>query len=860
MSISASAEPLSGTRQGGLDETEALDWIETTLEFTFEDSVRLTATAEFLIHEIYLQEPTGHTTADEIRKQYELEIKTTPVNPPIELSVLQKINELFEKLLNNTFPYSIRITENPILERNSLYFPVDENLFDPPIKVTQYCSYLELRSDTFFSPEELEKYDIKSFPDLIEGTLKLGGTVTQDKVLFANAGHKNTFIFKVKNYPGTIEGSHEQLRIEHKNDEFIPSDKYKVKFTMDNLKGKSFDTLPINNLKLYAKEPNLQIREKIDVKFELDFDDFDKLMINASKITINTIKLEKILEKLPSNFKNIEYLSSDGMRLFYDNGIVNTSELEDEIDKELSKIEAEITKVFRTETNVTLGIEWDLNSVIGLKPLYYLDDSAFVERMDDDRPIFGYLFSAGELSINLIKNTSTTLIKGLLNSGAKALFDISIKTRYEYKFNMTLPHNFKLENINPARVTKNGSYSYLLTEGQTKDIVIVSEKPAKYKSSKANIEVKIDLQEVDILSFTEYKGTVKINAKGSLHHLKLDPDTRFAQALPKEFEMEYYNSDSLRLMYTEGLLDFQEIEEDMYVAIQENISELLDEDVRTSVEFNENLLKFDGNYKVMDDKKPISFKISSSGKMRITEEKLVKMGSFITKQIELPLTGVRNWNVTYIFILPKYIEIIGNAWVKETEIDYYGPIVEKNADGRYELEVTIYGEIGDGIEGNETSVPEIEVVLDIDLTIWFFLNKIVIQIVLTILLIILIIIVIALRRRKNKKLDELETNLDTGITEEEVKPKKKIFADRVEKPREKGFTDIRKSFMKGPGHTEDEDYSNQLRELVPEVGPKERGKRKRKAPKRDRRRQKKSAEVKEEENHMRKISRSVRRY
>lgn len=813
---SANNSPTRTTRAGEFDETPAREWLETTLELTFESAIQLTVFAEFKIHEVYLP-IYEQMTADGIRKQYEIETKATPTNPPILLALYREIDELFEKLLNQTFPGSKRVIDNPKLNNTSIYnIIVDEDKYDPPVIITHYCSYLELLNSAYFNEDELAKYDIQSASDLLEGSLKVGATITQNIKLFANAGHKNRYIFNVP-LLGTIpDQSQNQLIIAHPYlDEITPRNNYKVQFTNDNTYGNISFVKHIKGLELRARYPNKQTKENIRINFDFNMHDFDNININKSRVLINSVKLKNTLVKLPSNITDIEILSADGIRLFYENGIINLQELQTELDSELAKIRDEIMGVLNISTEIILGINWSMASVSGVVPMYHLTDTVSLKRMGSERPISGYLYSHNSLKPGYFESVSSLVIKGLLNAGAKGEVDLKIKTGYDYIINLTLPPGFRIENLPHLPSSIKSVYEYFIEPDKLEQLIFVSEKPTYYHSSEADVEVRIDFHEIEVLGFNEYKGSVKIDSVGILQHIKVDPDSRFSKALPEQITMDYYNSDALRLLYTEKLLNLSEIEDDMYLIIKENVSKMLDEDLKMRVDFDEEMLKFDGNVSRMDDVIPINFQIHASGKMRITEERLVRMGSFVTKQIELPLSGIRYWNVTYILILPQYIDILGSPWVEETSTDYFGPIVERNSDGRYVLEITIHG------DSEEIEEFEIIVNLDIDLTIWFFLSKIVIPLVLSIVLLILIIVITFMRRYKAKKLKKMQEEEDLLVEEEEYHSRRgvrAIFSWREETLDKAPASYDEKRFRKQKVPETDEDYSERLRELAPGIG------------------------------------------
>jgi hypothetical protein len=326
------------------------------------------------------------------------------------------------------------------------------------------------------------------------------------------------------------------------------------------------------------------------------------------------------------------------------------------------------------------------------------------------------------------------------------------------------------------------------------------------------------------------------------------------------------------LIYSEELLNFEEYEDEMYSVIKENITNLLDEDLEMTVDFGKERLKFDGDIEHMDGITPITFRIEASGKMHISENRLVKMGSFITKQIRLPVIGLENWNVTYSLILPNYIDVVGNAWVEETEIDYNGPRVgqDKEHDSRYKVSITIHGQDNPttGASTNNSGDIsdqglEINVNMDIDITLLFFLNKIMIPLVLSIILFVIVITLVVLRRLKKRKMDKMKREIGLEVddedllelaTEIQVEPQYHDYQEfesydwretRPRKGRRRGRMSERfREFNAGFGVSRrrvgspQEDYSERLRELVPEEPKPKKRQSHRIEPKQDRKRAK----------------------
>jgi hypothetical protein len=520
--------------------------------------------------------------------------------------------------------------------------------------------------------------------------------------------------------------------------------------------------------------------------------------------------------KLPSNITELYFLSSDGIRLYLDNGLLNLEDIERGLADEFIRLENQFGKAFNITTPLTLNKNWSMTTLTGLQPLYHLYDTSSMNRMGTERPIICYLSASGASHINLFGNATSTAVTGLLNSGAKAELDLYISVPYTYTYDLTLPSGLRFKDIAPK--TTNGSatsgsgLTYQLKPIYLKNLRLLSQNPAIYSSSKANVTVEIDIQEVDILSLSEYLATVKIKANGILNHIRNERGSAFDKALPKGMTLDFYNSDALRLVYTEGLLDLEEIEDSLYSMIEENISNMLEEDVRMFIDFNEELLAFDGDIGHMNDSEPVSFGIRSTGKMRITEDKLVRMGGLVTKQLELPLIGVKYWNVTYKLVLPEHIHILGRPKVKNSTIEYMGPMVDRNSENRDELYLSINGNELD----DEFDDPlEVNVKVDIDISIWFFLSKIVIPIILFIILCVVIVFLKLHRRHKLKKIDQLFSDPDLVVEEEDssegmggrsFKKPSRLVAEKARRFR---------AFNSKGLKSKKEDYSERLEEMKP---------------------------------------------
>lgn len=795
------------------DLTDAREWLEIDVDAKFEQPDWIGMVITYNIHEVLLSEPYSQIPADEIRARYDYERKTLGTEPPILSQLLQRTREITNKIVNETTYSTTRIFQDPLHDKTSFYEPPDENRYEPPVVVTQECRF-NLNELAYFTPEEVAKYEIKSLYHLLDGSLKMGAKVTLDLKLIAEAGHKMQYLFRVEQYEEWTESYQDQLTITHNANEVSTLNKDRVVFTVDNLNNLYPSVSYKRGVMLRAKSVNAQTKEVIKYDFNIQLSEIDRFQIKKSTMTINSLLIRDSMFELPSNISGLIYISTDGLRLYLDNGLLKLEDIERGLSGEFGRLENQFGKAFNTTTPVTLNKTWSMDTITGLEPLYNLYDTSSYYRMGSERPIICNITTHKASQITLFENATSTAVTGLLNAGAKAQLDLYISLPYTYTYNLTLPAGLQFQDLSPqapnATPNSGGGLNYILTPLQLKNLRLVAQEPVEYTTSKANVTVEIDIREVDILSLSEYLASVRIKADGVLNHIRNERGSSFDKALPKGMTLDYYNSDALRLVYTEGLLDLEEIEDSLYSMIEENISNMLEEDVKMFIDFNEELLEFDGDIGNMDDSQPVTFGIRSRGKMRITENKLVRMGGLVTKQLELPLIGVKYWNVSYKLILPKYIHILGRAKVKNSTVNYMGPMVDRNSEDRDELYITIDSQ---SLDDDYNDVLEVNVKVDIDISIWFFLSKIVIPIILFIVLCIVIVFLKLHRRYKTKKIEQLMSDPDVVV--EEVEDTEGMGGRSFKKPSRIVTEKERRKMAIDSKIASKEDYSERLEELKP---------------------------------------------
>ena len=65
----------------------------------------------------------------------------------------------------------------------------------------------------------------------------------------------------------------------------------------------------------------------------MDIKEFDEMYVKPSYLEINAVNIDNTDVDMPSNIKNLKYVSADGIRMYHEYGIINTDDLQTEIDE-----------------------------------------------------------------------------------------------------------------------------------------------------------------------------------------------------------------------------------------------------------------------------------------------------------------------------------------------------------------------------------------------------------------------------------------------------------------------------------------------------------------------------------------------
>jgi len=555
--------------------------------------------------------------------------------------------------------------------------------------------------------------------DFINGILDMGAIVNYTFNLIAKSGWNNSFNFIL---PDPI-GYHRTTGIV--NDNII---QWHVENNDEDIYSKIAElALKFNNPTSNFKEENIQF------EFEINCNNNIKPILNLSIIT-NSININQ-LTLIPKFITNLNYIPSDGIRLFIDNYFATWDDFYNTTIKYL--IEYIKPKIESPPFNQTLNFsfKWDISSTINCSNPFD------IENMDNHPPIKA-LFSDNNINL-LIRGISSNAFFGLINSGAKSNLtnlDINFGNNfdnigYPYKIYLNLPDNLNQNNKNIISWNESNNIFGNITSN-------ISEKYTEEKID-TTIEILVKTTDLNILSlFTgETKLTLSLFIKEIQNrNVSILPDYF---KLPDKINLEYYNSDVFRLCIDEKIFDnasiksFLSSENKLFEIKIKNIfpeSEL--KGIMNSQIFDESLI-WDEDIAKMGDDYPI--KISSSSNIvhslpfRFT---LLPPSLNIIDQ-NLTLSGIKNHNIKYKIIFPQGLKIkLNNESIRT--------LLNISEDGKYFIEISF--------NKNQSTLNELisfKIIPSFIFIIGLFIPCI-ISLLITIILVILIYVIKRKRRIKKR--------------------------------------------------------------------------------------------------------------
>lgn len=365
-------------------------------------------------------------------------IRDRPVNDrnTAAASIKTKINNTVSGIISGAFPGDANVTTKLEVVNSSLDNTICGPL-DPIVVEYEGMVYFTNRSFNFTKA-------VANLSDVIRGTMTMGATVNKSVPLKSDPGYTNTFIFSQPLPYNFSYNSTESLKNGTVSD--VPGNKSTVQWTIDN-KNETGTTVKSETkyLIFHARDPNLTTKEEIFIYTNMNIVNFgDDVNINI-KIDIKSINILKY-NMLPSTISNLDFISSDGIRLMENNGLTTAAEMQEKsVDKSKTKVESDLNNIFNNpQKRVTLAYAWDRSTLNGYN----------ISTLSNATPVGSYLntttptgFSANSLKIT-IKDASKTpdvqeIIMGIMRMGAavKKDFNLTAEPNRLVTLNITGPQS-----------------------------------------------------------------------------------------------------------------------------------------------------------------------------------------------------------------------------------------------------------------------------------------------------------------------------------------------------------------------------------------------------------------------------------
>ncbi len=497
--------------------------------------------------------------------------------------------------------------------------------------------------------------------DFINGVLDMGAIVNYTFNLIAESGWNNSFNFIL---PDSI-GYHRTTGIV--NDNII---QWYVVNNNEDIYSK------IAELAIKYNNPTSNYKEE-DIEFEFEIDCNNKPILNLSIIT-NSINISQ-LTLIPNFISNLNFIPSDGVRLFIENYFITWDDFYNRsikylIDDIKPKIES-----YPFNQTLNFSFNWDINSTINSSSLFDIDN------MDNHPPIKA-LFSDNNINF-LICGISSNAFFGLVNSGAKSnltSLDINFGNNFEninypYKIYLNLPNNIFFNNKNIISWNESD-----FTLGN-----ITSNISERYNDEKIDTTIEIFVKTTDLNILSLFTGDTKLSLGLFINEIQSRNVTLLPYyfTLPEKINIDYYNSDLFRLCVDEKIFDNDSINlflsneiESFELRIKKIFPELVIKGILNKQIFDESLL-WDRDITKMGDEDPIKISSKSNSVYSLPFRfKLFPPSLNIIEQ-NLTLSGIKNHNIKYKIMFPQGLKIKLNNESKRL-------ILNTTEDGKYYIELS----------------------------------------------------------------------------------------------------------------------------------------------------------------------------
>lgn len=503
--------------------------------------------------------------------------------------------------------------------------------------------------------------------NFVNGVLDMGAEVSYAFNLKAEVGWTNTFTYDLPS----------KMMLKSANTVDVTPENA-VTWTVDNRNGDAVSKQA--TLSIQSKTPSTpkQTSEDIALEFELDGR-------NARSIDLKTNILAKSVDIrnysiLPDFITNLDFVTSDGIRLFIDNGLTSWDDL---YQKTMKPVEiAAISTIEKSSLNQTLTavFSWNPETTTNCSTPYDITN------MNEEPPIKAKVLN-NDIKLKIC-DVSARALFGLIDSGATANIsasDINFGDRLgeiglSYNGSLYLPGNISLAGEKIYKWNQNKSIS-----GEFK-----SDDATKYSNEKINTVVEIEFSGLDLNLFGLFTGKTELT---STIYMK-ETDNYYVITLPEEFilpskvSMNYLNSDAFRLCVEENVFRGEDVTEFLTNEkriFEERLINILPGLKINGLEkrdvFDQSIASWDGDITNMDADEPVTTASDAHSSYPINFGLSFSPPKFEITEQSINLIGLQSQNVTYRMFFPRGTSVDASDSLNKL-------VPGKTSDGREYIEIS----------------------------------------------------------------------------------------------------------------------------------------------------------------------------
>jgi hypothetical protein len=503
---------------------------------------------------------------------------------------------------------------------------------------------------------------------LVNGVLDMGAEISYTFNTPAEAGWLNTFTY-------TLPSS---VRLVSANTQVTDLYKNEMTWTADNRSGDARNAQATMSIQTKTPSTPKQTSEEITLEFDLDGRD-------ARSIDLNTNILAKSVDIrnysiLPDFITNLDFVTSDGIRLFIDNGLTSWDSF---YNKTIKPVEtAAISTIEKSSLNQTLttSFSWNPETTTNCSTPYDITN------MNKEPPIKAKLLNK-DIKLKIC-DVSARALFGLIDSGATANIsstDINFGDRlgeigYPYNGSFYLPGNISLS----------GEKIYKWNQSEPISGEFKSDDAPEYSGEKIQTTIDIEFSGLDLNLFGLFTGKAELTSKlylkeTSNYYVTTLPDEF---TLPSNIKLGYLNSDAFRLCVEENVFVGEDVNEFLAnekILFETRLAGLLPglkiNGLVKRDDFDRSVASWDGEITNMDADTPVTTVSDAHSSYPVSFGLSLSPPKFEITEQSLSLVGLQNQNVTYRIVLPR-----GTTIDASDSLDRLVP--GKTDDGRDYIEIS----------------------------------------------------------------------------------------------------------------------------------------------------------------------------